>query len=103
MLKLYQEVELKVDSYKGTFFGEPFKLKKGQRGVIVHKSVVRGLPIGYHVEFFNNRGETVALPALEEKYLAPVPQGLTAPCSSPKRRQSNKDNGRKRKSGKTAA
>lgn len=72
MFVQYQEVRLKLDSFKGEFFDEQVELKKGQPGMVMDVLVRNDLPTGYTVEFFDENGETVTVVTMEESALEPV-------------------------------
>jgi hypothetical protein len=73
MFKEYQEVQLNMDRLvDNELYDTPVILRRGQRGIIVLVHDIPGLPIGYSVEFFDENGDTLAVPALEEKYLTPI-------------------------------
>jgi Domain of unknown function (DUF4926) len=72
MLKQYQEVQLKKERLVEKLLDETIILHKGQEGIVVEVHNLPGLPIGYTVEFFNDKGEGVAVSTLEEKYLIPI-------------------------------
>jgi hypothetical protein len=74
MLRKYQNVVLKVDSYKDEFCGELVEIKKGQRGSVVDVLIVPNKPVGYNVDFIDDEDEPVAVFAMEEQYLSPVPE-----------------------------
>ena len=76
MFKQYQQVQLKCASLKEVLFDEPVELTKGQHGVVLDVLKLPGLPIGYNVEFFDAKGQTVAVTTLEEKDLAPATVAL---------------------------
>jgi hypothetical protein len=77
MFKQYQQVQLKLKTFKDTFFGKLVELKEGQRGIVMDVLVMPDLPIGYNVEFFDNSGKTIAVSTLEEKNLAPIADSTT--------------------------
>lgn len=72
MLKQYQEVRLNKDRLVEKLLDKTIVLHKGQEGIVVEVHKVPGLPIGYTVEFFNDKGEGIAVSTLEEKYLTPT-------------------------------
>jgi hypothetical protein len=76
VFKMYQEVVLIRESVKDNFFGEPVTVRKGQRGVVMLICKVPDVPsIGYAVEFFDKKGETIAVSIVEESDIAAMPEG----------------------------
>ena len=74
--KMYQEVILIGEPFKDDLFGEPATVRKGQEGVIVLVNIAADVPyVGYVVEFFDKRGETVAISDVKEEDIAPLPGG----------------------------
>ena len=71
MLKQYQPVVLVLDSFTTTFFGKTVRLTRGQKGEVMevfkHPDAT-----GYAVEFFNEKGESIAVAVLEEGDIAPL-------------------------------
>jgi hypothetical protein len=75
LFKMYQRVILLCESVKDDF-GEPVRVKKGQKGVIVLICRAPDVPsIGYFVEFFDKKGETIAVSVVKEEDIAALPDG----------------------------
>jgi hypothetical protein len=72
MLKQYQEVRLNKERLVEKLLDKTIVLCRGQEGIIVEVHKIPGLPIGYTVEFFNEKGDGFAVSTLEEKYLTPI-------------------------------
>lgn len=75
---MHQEVVLVRESIKGDVVCESrsVRIKKGQKGVVL---LICRTPdvssIGYVVEFFDNRGEAIAIGDVKEEDIAPLPGG----------------------------
>lgn len=57
-----------------TTLGEAVPLKAGQRGQIMEIYSPPGIPTGYHVEFFDDAGNTVALMIVTADDIRPLNQ-----------------------------
>jgi hypothetical protein len=91
--KMYQQVILVCESAKDDVFGEPTIVRKGQKGVIVLICQTPDVPsIGYAVEFFDKKGETVAVSIVEENDIAALPDG--SPDVKVAKRRKNKSKSR---------
>ena len=66
------------ESIKGDVLCESrsVKIKKGQQGVVLLICRVPDVPsVGYAVEFFDNKGNSIAVSTVNEEDLAPLPGG----------------------------
>jgi hypothetical protein len=78
MFKMYQDVFLIRESIKGDLLceSESVIIRKGQRGQVMLICRAPGVPsIGYAVEFFDKKGETVAVSIVKEEDIAALPNG----------------------------
>ncbi len=74
--KMYQEVVLVRGAVYDDLFGGPVKIRKGQEGVVVLINITAGVSyVGYEVEFFDSKGETIAVSTVKETDLAILPGG----------------------------
>ena len=75
LFKMYQEVVLVRDWVKDDF-GETTVARKGQRGQVMLICQAADVPsVGYAVEFFDKKGESVAVSIVEESDIAALPGG----------------------------
>lgn len=75
LFKMYQRVILMRDSVED-IGGEGTFAKKGQKGVVLLICRTAHMPsIGYVVEFFDKKGEAVAVSTVREEDIAPLPSG----------------------------
>jgi hypothetical protein len=72
MFRQYAVVKLKKDILSNNFEGEAVQLRSGQKGEIVEIYRRPGFPIGYEVEFVNDKTETVALVTVQASDIEPV-------------------------------
>jgi hypothetical protein len=68
--KQYDGVELTHELMSDGTMGEPIMMREGQRGVIVE--IYTAPSLGFHVEFFDDAGDTVAVMIVEDQNLRPL-------------------------------
>src|SRR5262249_17524427 len=93
VFKMYQEVVLVSESVTGDVLCEnkSLRIKKGQRGVVVLICKTPDVPyIGYVVEFFDKKGESIAVGTVKETDIAALPDGYPD-AKAIKPRKSGKD------------
>ncbi len=91
--KMYQEVVLVRKSLEDDFFGEPVTVKKGQTGVIVLINIATDVPyVGYEVEFFDDKDETIAVSTVKEEDISALPDD--SPDMKVAKRRKNKSKSR---------
>ena len=72
MFRQYDSVKLKKQLLTDNCVGEPVQLYPGQRGVIVEIYRTPGHPLGYEVEFFNDKSETIGLMTVQASDIEPL-------------------------------